>query len=248
MSRMCMDPLVLVSAAHPFADERPPQLMPADPDYPQILMERRAAGLLQACIGAVGDRGKILPVSGWRSRQEQKQIWADTLAKRGEAYTRSFVALPGCSEHQTGLAIDLGCAGQELDFICPCFPENGVYGAFRRAAPDYGFILRYPQGKEQITGIAHEPWHFRYVGFPHSRIMTDRGLVLEEYLEMLRRYCGKTPLRFQARRYDFEVFYLSEGEDAREAARLESRKNSCCQHSGDNRGGQVWTIWKECGA
>ena len=70
----------------------------------------------------------------------------------------------------------------------------------------------------------------------------------EEYLEMLRRYCGKTPLRFQARRYDFEVFYLSEGEDAREAARLESRKNSCCQHSGDNRGGQVWTIWKECGA
>ena len=64
MSQMCMDPLVLVSAAHPLAEERPPQLMPADPDYPQILMERRAAGLLQACIGAVGGRGKILPVSG----------------------------------------------------------------------------------------------------------------------------------------------------------------------------------------
>ena len=58
MSQMRMDPLVLVSAAHPLAEERPPQLMPADPDYPQILMERRAAGLLQACIGAVGGRGK----------------------------------------------------------------------------------------------------------------------------------------------------------------------------------------------
>ncbi len=240
MSGGCAGPLALVNATHPLAGDQPPRLLPPDPRRPEILLEPRAAGLLQACIRAAGGQDEILPVSGWRSRQEQEQIWADTLAKRGPAYTRSFVALPGCSEHETGLAIDLGLAGQELDFICPFFPESGACGEFRRLAPDYGFILRYPPGKEQVTGIAHEPWHFRYVGFPHSRILTDRGLVLEEYLEMLCRYHSQRPLYFRARRYDFEIFYLPEG-----CQPPKSGAGFCRQHSGDNRGGQVWTIWKE---
>ena len=240
MSRSCTGPLALVSAAHPLAENPPPRLLPPDPQRPEILLEPRAAGLLQACIRAVGGQEEILPVSGWRSRQEQQKIWTDTLEKRGLAYTRRFVALPGCSEHETGLAIDLGLAGQELDFVCPCFPESGICGEFRRFAPDYGFILRYPPGKERITGIAHEPWHFRYVGFPHSRILTDWGLTLEEYLEMLSRHHGERPLRFHARRYEFEIFYLPAGTQPPESA-----GSFCRQHSEDNRGGQVWTIWKE---
>ena len=111
---------------------------------------------------------EIRPVSGWRSREEQQSIWDMALAEEGAAFTRKYVALPGCSEHQSGLAIDLGRACEPVDPICPDFPYDGVFGAFRRAAADYGFIERYQSGKEHLTGIAAEPWHFRYVGVPHA--------------------------------------------------------------------------------
>ena len=115
-------------------------------------MERRAARLLAACIQAAGGAREIVPVSGWRSQAEQQAIWEDTLQRRGEAFTRQYVAVPGCSEHQTGLAIDLGENRPEVDFLCPAFPDSGPCGALRRRAADFGFILRYPKGKEAVTG------------------------------------------------------------------------------------------------
>ena len=176
--------LLLVNAAHAIQTSAAPDLVCVDPRWPEIQLERRAAGLLNACIRAVGGEHTIIPVSGWRSREEQKAIWDDTLVKEGEVFTRQYVARPGCSEHQTGLAIDLGLASEEIDFIRPNFPYSGVCGSFRKLAADYGFILRYPAGKETVTGIAHEPWHFRYVGVPHARFMAEQGLVLEEYMEV----------------------------------------------------------------
>lgn len=186
MSRVQMAPgistLVLVNAAHPLRGSETPDLAAPDPRYPGVLLERRAAERLAACIRAVGGEGQIVPVSGWRSRAEQQSLWDDTLAREGETFTRQYVASPGCSEHETGLAIDLGLAAPHIDFIRPHFPDEGVCRAFRRRAADYGFILRYPAGKEHITGIAHEPWHFRYVGVPHAGRMAALGLTLEEYL------------------------------------------------------------------
>ena len=181
----CQGPLVLIDRAHPLQEGAPPELVPVDRLHPQVLLERRAARLLAACIRSVGGGRTIVPVSGWRSRAEQQAIWDDTRAREGDAFTRQYVALPGCSEHQTGLAIDLGLAAPHIDFIRPDFPDTGVCGAFKEQAGKYGFILRYPAGKEHITGIAHEPWHFRYVGAPHGAIMTQLGLTLEEYLELL---------------------------------------------------------------
>ena len=64
----------------------------------------------------------------------------------------------GRAEHQTGLAIDLGENGPEVDFLCPAFPDSGPCGALRRRAADFGFVLRYPKGKENVTGIGYEPW------------------------------------------------------------------------------------------
>ena len=179
-----IDPLILVNAAHPLREAEPPALAAPDPRYPAVLMEREAARMLADCVRAVGGEGRIVPVSGWRSRAEQQAIWDGTLAREGEAFTRQYVACPGCSEHQTGLAVDLGLAGPHIDFIRPDFPDEGVCRAFRLRAADYGFILRYPAGKEHITGIAHEPWHFRYVGAPHAARMAARNLTLEEYLAL----------------------------------------------------------------
>ena len=155
------------------------------------------AQLLSACIQKAGGQREIVPVSGWRSQQEQQRIWDDSMAEHGETFTRQYVALPGCSEHQTGLAIDLGKAAGYIDFIRPAFPYDGVCGRFRRLAARYGFIERYQRGKEEVTGISAEPWHFRYVGAPHAQLMETNGLCLEEYRDFAagspERRSGKRP-------------------------------------------------------
>ena len=107
--------------------------------------------------------------------------YLQSLLENGEEFTNKFVARPGHSEHQTGLAIDLGLKQPDIDFLRPNFPYEGICQTFRELAADYGFIERYPVGKEAITGIAHEPWHFRYVGVPHAKIMVDHNWTLEEY-------------------------------------------------------------------
>lgn len=234
------DALLLVNAAHPLPPSAAPDLVCADPRWPEVKLERRAAGLLQACIQAADGQDSIVPVSGWRSREEQQSIWDDTMAKEGEAFTRQYVALPGCSEHQTGLAIDLGQAAKEIDFIRPDFPYDGVCGAFRRLAAAYGFILRYPAGKESVTGIAHEPWHFRYVGIPHARLMEQNNLVLEEYPAFLGSECARRPLHLRAGSYDFEIWYCPEDgplPPPPEGARYR-------QVSRDNCGGTIITTWR----
>ena len=232
--------LLLVNAAHPMPPAAAPDLVCVDPRWPEVQLERRAAGLLNACIRAVGGENAIVPVSGWRSREEQQAIWDDTLAKEGEEFTRQYVALPGCSEHQTGLAIDLGLAVGDIDFICPNFPYDGVCGAFRAKAADYGFILRYPAGKEPVTGISHEPWHFRYVGVPHARLMVRLGLTLEEYVDLLRRDFVRRDLTFRAGRRDFRIRYYA-GADR---GPLPEEPGRYRQVSEDNCGGLVVTAWR----
>ena len=179
--------LILVNAEHPIQHMERPVLAPAVPGS-DILLDTRAAAMLSGVISRIGAAGEIVPVSGWRSEAEQREIWDGSMRDSGEEFTRKYVALPGCSEHQTGLAIDLALRADNIDFIRPEFPYDGVCGRFRALAADYGFVERYQSGKEGVTGIAAEPWHFRYVGRPHARIMCEMGLCLEEYVEYLRAY------------------------------------------------------------
>ena len=176
--------LVLVNAEHPlFHPVDPSELVCALDGYPGILLERTAAKALRKLLADIGSRDEIVPVSGWRSREEQKKIWKDTVAERGIDFARKYVALPACSEHETGLAIDLALNAPDIDFICPESPRTGICRKFRELAPYYGFIERYQKAKEPITGISEEPWHFRYVGTPHSVVIAEKGLSLEEYVE-----------------------------------------------------------------
>lgn len=229
-------PLMLVSRAHPLRVPAAPLLEAPDRRHPEVLLESRTARLLRACCRAAGGLGEIVPVSGWRSQREQQSIWDETLAAEGEAFTRQYVALPGCSEHQTGLAIDLGKAAPEIDFIRPDFPDQGACGAFRRLAARYGFVLRYGRGKEDRTGIAWEPWHFRWVGPLHAALMADRGLCLEEYLDLLR----ETPQRVSLSGGGMaRIFYVPcAGEETRIPV-PEAR----CTVSGDNVGGFIVTAF-----
>ena len=175
--------LQLVNPRHPVAFEpHKIKLAPPHPDYPDILMEAYAAHALHELLKAIHGFTKIALVSGYRSHEEQVAIWESCARERGEAYRNQFVAIPGCSEHETGLAIDVAARTEAIDFICPSFPKTGVYEQFRRLAPSFGFIERYPRGKENVTHIACEPWHFRYVGTPHAQIIANGRLVLEEYV------------------------------------------------------------------
>ena len=184
--------IFLVNPSHPLSggfDQ--PELSPSLPGS-GVLLESVCARALTALIKDIGAEGKIVPVSGWRSHSEQVSLWNETSRTHGEEFTRQYVALPGCSEHETGLAIDLALnTGGEIDFIRPYFPYDGVCGEFRRRAAGFGFIERYPAGKEHITGISAEPWHFRYVGAAHAEYIAGHGLTLEEYIALLAAHPGE---------------------------------------------------------
>ena len=229
-------PLARVNRGDPVRPAAGGGLTAVDGRRPDILLDRQAARLLTACIQRVRGGAEIVPVSGWRSQEEQQKIWDNTLAENGPDFTRRYVAYPGCSEHQTGLAIDLGRAAGHIDFIRPAFPYDGACGAFRKAAAAYGFIQRYRREKEDLTGIAEEPWHFRYVGAPHAQLMESHGLCLGEYTALLRQGPRSCPL-LDGRLA--QVFYIP-CTGGRTQIRL---PEGCCQISGDNVGGFIVTAW-----
>lgn len=240
-------PLVLVNRDHPLpAQPDARELVMTDPRRPDILLHSRAAAILRKLISDLGCNRDIVPVSGYRGREEQERIFADSLREHGRAFTETYVARPGCSEHETGLAIDLGENVPDLDFIRPSFPDSGACRAFRLRAADYGFILRYPAGKERITGIGHEPWHFRYVGWPHARLMAERDMVLEEYIDWLSGFGEDgAHLGYAAAGRAVELFtvpqHALDGLPERLPAALP------WQWSGNNSGGAVVTLWTRAG-
>ena len=230
--------LYLVNRAHPLPEEPAAEdLASVRSGQTEVRLHQRAKVMLDQLLAAVDGAGTIIPVSGYRPQTEQQAIWEDALAEHGKAFTETYVARPGCSEHQTGLAIDLGRAAREIDFIRPDFPEEGACGRFRRLAPRYGFIQRYHREKESLTGIACEPWHYRYVGTPHALLMEREGLCLEEYLDWVQ--TAPRTCRLEHGR-SARVFYMPCAGDETELRLPEG----CCQVSGDNRNGFVVTVWE----
>ncbi len=235
--------LLLVNRAQPLMQLPRGPLTPAVPSFPHVLLSRGAANALQLLLEKLGDGDWIVPVSGYRSKEEQTALYDQALLDHGPDFVRKFVARPDCSEHQTGLAVDLGHRGGEMDFLCPDFPYDGICQRFRDLAPDYGFIQRYTAEKEEQTGIAHEPWHFRYVGFPHSKIMAEEGLCLEEYMGFIKNYRAETRLIYrQDRQTQIQVFYLPAQEGETWACLPDSVPY---QISGNNVDGFIVTIWRK---
>lgn len=235
--------LILVNAAHPVRHEvAVDELVPVRAEMSHIRLARQAAQILAHVTSLVGCAQEILPVSGYRPLQEQEQLYADSVRDHGEEFTRQYVALPGCSEHQTGLAIDLGRNQGTIDFIRPELPYTGIFGEFRAAALHAGFIERYPAGREHITGIAHEPWHFRYVGQPHGVIMHAEGLTLEEYTDFLRGFAyGGPHLHRPGEGGEFEIFHVPVPPSS--DIEIELPDHTTCDVSGNNLDGVIVTLW-----
>lgn len=123
--------------------------------------------------------------SAYRSIAYQETITLNFLKKYGKEYTEKVVAKPGYSEHHTGLAIDLDIKvnGEWLPDNNALMENEQIYQSFYQYLADYGFILRYPKNKENITGYPYEPWHIRYVGKIIAKIIYEHDWTLEEYLE-----------------------------------------------------------------
>jgi len=238
--------LILVNADYPSPDVESTRLVQVDAARPGVRFAQKAASMLRLIFEQIGCAGKILPVSGYRSRLEQARIYSDSLRENGAEFTKKYVALPGCSEHQTGLAIDLALKKDCIHPICPDFPDEGICGVFRQNAHKYGLIERYQRGKEAITGIAHEPWHFRYVGDPHAEIMGRYGFVLEEYIDFLRQFPRDgSCLEGNSDGKGFTIYFVPLSDNHSTAILLPD--DVVCEISGNNADGCIVTEWRDAG-
>ena len=132
------------------------------------------------------DNIKIVINSGYRSIEDQIDTKNKYLSIYGLDYTNKYVAEPGSSEHHTGLCFDIGIMidNKVVDEYDDLKPYMDIFETIINKLKDYGLILRYPKGKEKITGYNYEPWHYRYVGKSTANIITDNNLTLEEYNEL----------------------------------------------------------------
>ena len=149
-------------------------------------MREEASKALEKMFEAASDEGlKLLLVSGYRSYSYQKSLFDIYTARDGEEAANRYSAKAGQSEHQTGLAADLGAADQAC-LLKECFKDSEEGKWLKENSYLFGFILRYPQEKEEITGYVYEPWHFRYIGLQEAYLVHESGLTLEEYYD----YCN----------------------------------------------------------
>jgi D-alanyl-D-alanine carboxypeptidase len=183
------DIAVLVNKTYKLPDNFKPDDL-VEPNIPFIfqgksdkrLMRKEAAGALEKLVAAAKKDGvSIAGVSGYRSQATQKTLFENYAKKDGEEAARKYSAVPGHSEHQTGLAMDVSgsdgkCAASD------CFAGTKEAKWLAEHSAEHGFIIRYPKGKEDVTGYQYEPWHLRYVGTKVAMEIAEKGVTLEEYM------------------------------------------------------------------
>ncbi len=179
--------------------------------------------LMDAYVADTADDHALLS-SAYRSYEEQEKELNDRIEKDGEEEAYRYVAVPGHSEHHTGLGVDLG-ANADRDWM----PNN----SWR-----YGFIQRYRTDKIAITGIAYEYWHYRYVGAPFAELMHHENLCLEEFVELVHTHPYEAPFEYTTE--DGKSYYIyytpCSGEGQTE---IKVPRGAAYTVSGDNAGGFI---------
>lgn len=191
----------------------------------ELQLSRKVLAAFEEMIAAakLDDIDQFLVTSGYRSLEHQAELYV----QEGSDY-----ALPaGYSEHNSGLALDISSTISKMEFA----PEGKW---LQQHGASYGFILRYPEHKQHITEIAYEPWHFRYVGLPHSLIMQERDLVLEEYIEFLAEQQQLT-VKSGNRTYTIDYYQY------KPQLKVKIANNASYDISGDNTGGIIVTTTTE---
>ena len=149
----------------------------------QYLRSEAASELVNMFAAAHKDGIDLYLVSGYRSYAQQLALYNTYVSTDGKALADSYDAIPGACEHQLGLAVDLSDDNRDHD-IDDSFESTAAYQWLLKHSYEYGYILRFPPGKESITGIAYNPWSFRYIGIEEAKKVYDSGLTLEEYYKV----------------------------------------------------------------
>ena len=169
---------VLVNADHSIG-EYAPELGEIEG---QKLDQRILEPMQSFVAGARAEGLSVFLSSGYRGYEEQQYLFNRKVEQYGEEQAATIVSRPGTSEHQTGLACDITDEYYELKN--ESLENTALYQWMSRHCQEYGFIVRYPKDKEEITGIIYEPWHFRYVGVEAATYMVEHNLCLEEFVAL----------------------------------------------------------------
>lgn len=180
--------LILVNKQNKIPDDYELELVSIDG---RLSCDKRIIDPLHSMFEAALEDGiQLIACSTYRNMNRQTYLFDKKIknyVKGGESFLDSYkraateVTVPGTSEHEIGIAIDIYCAGYyKLD---EGFEDTEAGIWLRNNSYKYGFILRYPKGKDNITGISYEPWHFRYVGEKAAKYIYDNSLTLEEFVE-----------------------------------------------------------------
>ncbi len=206
-------------------------------DY-NVLLAKETVNALNAMFSdfsAVGGSKDVMINSAYRTFEQQQKILDSKKEQLGE--DQQIAQTPGNSEHHTGYALDFSI-----------YPDGGVgartftkeerYAWIYENCHKYGFVLRYPEGKSSVTGIAPESWHFRYVGIPHATYMFEKNLTLEEYISGISVYSQNIPLTVNVSETEsWNVFYVPKSENPR--TEFYVPQNVQYQISGNNADGFI---------
>ena len=175
-----------VSKTQGISEDYQPKLANLVVEHGDWLEDKRASAEIQPELkdmftAAKAAKNDLIVTSAYRSAADQKKLVAESKAKSGAAYTEKYVNQAGHSEHQLGLAVDLSSFDKDCKAsFARCSLKKETAAWLANNSYKYGFILRYPEGKEDLTGIEAESWHFRYVGKDMAKLVRDSGLTFDE--------------------------------------------------------------------
>ena len=165
---VCSYNLMLINRDNPLPEDFEPELIEYNMAKMHPLMKEDYIALRDDVKAATGVR--IYVVSDYRTSQEQEEIL--------QSSQNGIAAQVGCSEHEAGMALDVYAPHFDGMSFLNCRTGRMI----NRICWQYGYIVRYPADKEDVTGISYEPWHLRYVGKTHAKLITESGLSMEEYV------------------------------------------------------------------
>lgn len=186
--------MVLVNKWNPISEDYVPELASTMKKYTTkdpSLFDARAVGYLDAICEAAADDGiNLIVISPYRTNSYQTGLFnnkvnrvmkanPDLTREEAEIEAATVVARPLTSEHQLGLAVDFNSVEES-------FEDTEQFRWLQEHAHEYGFIMRYPKNKQDVTAVIYEPWHYRYVGVENAKAIKESGLCLEEFIEKYR--------------------------------------------------------------
>ncbi|MBO5227328.1 MAG: M15 family metallopeptidase [Ruminococcus sp.] len=242
--------LILVNSSYPFQSAADANITPLfekkTDSYSvsgmHISMQEEAIPYLNSMLDdfySATAHNDILIVDGYRTLEEQQALYDADLELTGLT-TSTLVAKPGHSEHETGYALDFslffpdGTSGE--------YDGTGDYDWIDQHCSDYGYILRYPEDKTELTDIQYESWHYRYVGRPHAYYIMQSGICLEEYISELNEYSVDAPMEIiDSNGAAYEVYFVPADTDS-DVTHIPVKPDADYSVSGNNIDGFIVTI------